>query len=166
MNLDLSKRRAVFPGTFDPITNGHLDIIHRGLKIFDELIIAVAESPQKTPFFSVEERLGMIKESIEGLDTVSVESFNNLLIDYLNEKGVKVILRGLRVISDFEYEFQMALTNRKLAPHIETVFMMTGEKYASMSSRFIKEIFRLGGNIECFVPSPVIKGFKDKFGRD
>ncbi len=166
MGVDLTKRRAVFPGTFDPITNGHLDIIHRGLKIFDELIIAVAESPQKTPLFSIEERLGMIKESIKGLDSVSVESFNNLLIDYLNEKGVKVILRGLRVISDFEYEFQMALTNRKLAPHIETVFMMTGEKYASMSSRFIKEIFRLGGNIECFVPPPVIRGFKDKFGRD
>ena len=159
------KRLAVFPGTFDPITNGHLDIIERGLKVFDGLIVAVAENPGKAPLFSIEERVEMVRESIEGIEGVEVESFSTLLVEYLKEKGIKVILRGLRVISDFEHEFQMALTNRKLAPEVETVFMMTGERFAYTKSSLIKEIYNLGGRIDCFVPPPVVRMFERKFGR-
>ncbi len=162
----MRKNAAVFPGTFDPITNGHLDIIKRGLKVFDKLIIAVAENPTKTPLFNIDERVAMVQESISGLAGVSVESFDNLLIAYLKEKGIGVIIRGLRVISDFEHEFQMALTNRKLAPEIETLFLMTGENYASVSSRFIKEISRLGGSVECFVPPNVLKRFESMYGKN
>lgn len=159
------KRIAVFPGTFDPITNGHLDIIERGLKIFDGLIVAVAENPGKTPLFTVEERVEMVRESIGAREGVEVESFNTLLVDYLKEKGINAVLRGLRVISDFEHEFQMALTNRKLAPEVETVFMMTGERFAYTKSSLIKEIYNLGGRIDCFVPPPVVRMFERKFGR-
>ena len=159
------RRLAVFPGTFDPITNGHLDIIERGLKVFDGLIVAVAENPRKAPLFSVEERVEMVRESIEGIEGVEVESFSTLLVEYLKEKDIKVILRGLRVISDFEHEFQMALTNRKLAPEVETVFMMTGERFAYTKSSLIKEIYSLGGRIDCFVPPPVVRMFERKFGR-
>jgi pantetheine-phosphate adenylyltransferase len=155
-------RIAVFPGTFDPITNGHVDIVKRGLDIFDELIVAVAENPKKDTLFNVEERVKIVKESLGDFPSVKVESFGNLLIDYLREKNIKVALRGLRVISDFEHEFQMALINRKLDPKIETIFMMTSEDYSYISSRFIKEIFSLGGRVDCFVPSPVIKKLKEK----
>lgn len=149
------KKIAVYPGTFDPITNGHLDIIMRGNKVFDEIIVAVALSPGKEPFFSVQERVAMIREITYDMPNVSVESFQGLLIDYLEEHHAQVILRGLRAISDFEYEFQMASMNRKLASKFETVFMMTGEQYSYLSSRFVKEICRLGGNVGCFVP-PII----------
>jgi len=159
----MPKHIAIYPGTFDPITNGHLDVIERGLKLFDELIVAVAENPKKTPLFNVKERTEMIKEATKGYKNVKVESFDCLLIDFLHQKKAKVILKGLRVLSDFEYEFQMALTNRKLAPEIETVFMMTGEAYAYMSSRFIKEISRLGGRVECFVPPNVARRLKERF---
>ena len=155
-------RIAVFPGTFDPITNGHLDIVKRGLNIFDELIVAVAENPTKGTLFTIEERVEMVRESLADFPSVKVESFGNLLIDYLREKNVKVAIRGLRVISDFEHEFQMALINRKLDPKIETIFMMTSEDYSYISSRFLKEIFRLGGRVDCFVPAPVIKKLKEK----
>src|SRR3989304_8269887 len=147
----MKKHIAVYPGTFDPITNGHLDIIERGLRLFDGLIVAIAESPTKEPLFTVDERIRMVKETARKYKNVKVESFNCLLIDYIHKKKANIILRGLRVISDFEYEFQMALTNRKLAPDIETVFMMTQENYASISSRFIKEIARLGGSVSAFV---------------
>lgn len=157
-------RIAVFPGTFDPITNGHLDIVKRGLKIFDELIVAVAENPRKDTLFNVEERVELVRESLGDFPSVKVESFGNLLIDYLREKNINVAVRGLRVMSDFEHEFQMALINRKLDPEIETIFMMTGEDYSYISSRFLKEIFRLGGKVDCFVPSPVIKKLKEKMG--
>ncbi|MEE8423582.1 MAG: pantetheine-phosphate adenylyltransferase [Thermodesulfobacteriota bacterium] len=159
-------RIAAFPGTFDPITNGHLDIVKRGLNIFDELIVAVAENPQKGTLFSTEERVEMVRESLAGFPSVKVESFGNLLIDYLREKNINVAIRGLRVMSDFEHEFQMALINRKLDPRIETVFMMTSEESSYISSRFLKEIFRLGGKVDCFVPLPVIKKLKEKMGTD
>ena len=159
----MKNRIAVYPGTFDPITNGHLDIIERGLKLFDGLIVAIAESPVKEPLFAVDERVNMAKEAVKKYKNVKVESFNCLLIDYLRKKNANIILRGLRVISDFEYQFQMALTNRKLAPDIETVFMMTAEGYSYLSSRFIKEIARLGGRFDCFVPVNVAKMLKEKF---
>jgi pantetheine-phosphate adenylyltransferase len=158
------KKIAVFPGTFDPITNGHLDIVKRGLEIFDELIVAVAESPQKGTVFNIEERVDMVRASLAEFPSIKVESFGNLLIDYLREKNIKVAIRGLRVISDFEHEFQMALINRKLDPNIETIFMMTSEDYSYISSRFLKEIFRLGGRVDCFVPAPVIKKLEEKVG--
>ena len=159
----MKNRIAVYPGTFDPITNGHLDIIERGLKLFDGLIVAIAESPVKEPLFTVDERIKMVREAVKKYKNVKVESFNCLLIDYLHKKKATIILRGLRVISDFEYEFQMALTNRKLAPEIETTFMMTAEGYSYLSSRFIKEIARLGGRFDCFVPTNVAKRLKGKF---
>ena len=162
----MKKHIAVYPGTFDPITNGHLDIIERGLRLFDGLIVAIAESPTKEPLFTVDERIRMVKETARKYKNVKVESFNCLLIDYIHKKKANIILRGLRVISDFEYEFQMALTNRKLAPDIETAFMMTAGDYSYLSSRFIKEIARLGGKIDCFVPPNVAKMLRKRFGNE
>ena len=161
--MTAQKHIGVYPGTFDPITKGHLDIIERGLTLFDELIVAVAESPSKAPLFDVDERLLMIRREIEKHRNVRAEKFDCLLIDYAKKKRAKTILRGLRVISDFEYEFQMALTNRKLAPEIETVFMMTAENYAAVSSRFIKEIARLKGDVGAFVTPNVKDRLKDKY---
>ncbi|MBI5238743.1 MAG: pantetheine-phosphate adenylyltransferase [Deltaproteobacteria bacterium] len=158
-----AKHIGVYPGTFDPITKGHLDIIERGHTLFDELIVAVAESPSKAPLFDVDERLLMIRREIKKHRNVRAEKFNCLLIDYMKKKRAKTVLRGLRVISDFEYEFQMALTNRKLAPEIETVFMMTAENYAAVSSRFIKEIARLRGDVSAFVTPYVKARLKDKY---
>ena len=159
----MSKHIGVYPGTFDPVTRGHLDIIERGLKLFDVLIVAVATSPAKTPLFNVIERVQMIEKEIKGRRNVRVESFDGLLIDYIEKKKSKTIVRGLRVMSDFEYEFQMALTNRKLSPDIETVFMMTKEDYTAISSRFIKDIARLNGNVGAFVTANVAKSLKKKF---
>jgi len=155
---------AVYPGTFDPITSGHLDIIKRGTKVFDEVIVAVSQNPKKRPLFSINERVGLIKEVTRDIPNVGVESFDGLLIDYLEEHHANVILRGLRAISDFEYEFQMASMNRKLASQFETVFMMTGEQYSYLSSRFVKEICRLGGRVDCFVPDAVNKALLEKYG--
>jgi len=155
---------AIYPGTFDPVTLGHLDIIERGLKLFDGLVVAVAGSTSKETLFGVQERLAMLSEETRQYEGVQVEIFDSLLIDYARRRGVGTILRGLRVISDFEYEFQMALTNRKLAPDIETVFMMTSETYASVSSRFIKEIARLGGSVSSFVTPGVEARLKEKYG--
>lgn len=159
------KHIGVYPGTFDPITRGHLDIIERGLHLFDQLIVAVAVSQSKAPLFDVEERLETIGEEIKGYGNVKVESFDGLLMDYMRKKKARTVLRGLRVISDFEYEFQMALINRKLDPGVETVFMMTAENYAAVSSRFIKEIARLGGDVGAFVTPGVAKKLKEKYGR-
>jgi pantetheine-phosphate adenylyltransferase len=160
----MAKHIGVYPGTFDPITKGHLDIIERGLNLFDELIVAVAEAHAKTTLFDVGERLDMIRREIKGHGNVRAESFDCLLIDYVRRKKALTVLRGLRVVSDFEYEFQMALINRKLDPGIETVFMMTAESYAPVSSRFIKEIARLGGDLSPFVTGPVARRLMDKYG--
>lgn len=159
------KHIGVYPGTFDPMTRGHLDIIERGLNLFDQLIVAVAGSQSKAPLFDVEERLEIIGEEIKNYKNVRVESFDGLLIEYMRKKKARTVLRGLRVISDFEYEFQMALINRKLDPEVETVFMMTAENYAAVSSRFIKEIARLGGDVGAFVTPGAARRLKEKYER-
>ncbi|WP_041223525.1 pantetheine-phosphate adenylyltransferase [Deferribacter desulfuricans] len=146
---------AIYPGTFDPLTNGHLDIIERGAKMFDRLIVAVAESKRKKPLFDLNDRVTMIEESVLHLPNVEVESFSNLLVDFMKEKNADVILRGLRVVSDFEYELQLALMNRKLNANCETVFLMPNKKYIFLSSSMVREIALLGGDVSCFVPKPV-----------
>lgn len=146
---------AIYPGTFDPLTNGHLDIIERGAKMFDRLIVAVAESKRKKPLFDLKDRVKMIEESVSHLPNVEVESFSNLLVDFMKEKNADVILRGLRVVSDFEYELQLALMNRKLNANCETVFLMPNKKYIFLSSSMVREIALLGGDVSCFVPKPV-----------
>lgn len=159
-----NKHIGVYPGTFDPVTRGHLDVIERGLKLFDLLIVAVAEGFSKSTLFGVDERLDMLTGELGGYGNVKVESFDTLLIDYVRKKDARTVLRGLRVVSDFEYEFQMALINRKLDASIETVFMMTSENFAPVSSRFIKEIARLGGDVTPFVTPRVAQRLKEKFG--
>ncbi len=157
---------AVYPGTFDPITYGHLDILERAARIFDKVIIAVAVNRRKGPLFSVEERKEMIEECVRerGLSNVEVDSFDTLLIEYARTKGASVIVRGLRAISDFEYEFQMALMNRKLYPNIETLFMMPSEQYTYISSRIVKEIASYGGNVSCLVPPFIAERLYAKLG--
>ena len=146
---------GVYPGSFDPITNGHLDLILRGSRITDRLIVAVLRNEEKEPLFSAEERVEMLQEVVRDIPNVEVDSFHGLLVDYAFQKGASVILRGIRAISDYEYELQMALMNRRLAPKIETVFMMAGEAYSFISSRIVKEVISLGGNITDLVPSCV-----------
>ena len=149
-------RRAIYPGSFDPITNGHLDIIERGCKLFDEIIIAILVNPDKKPFFTIEERremLGQVVTEIEhGSCHLTVEDFRGLLVDYAVQRQADAIVRGIRAISDYEYELQMALMNRRLEPHIETVFMMPSEAYSYLSSRLVREVFKLGGSIDGLVP--------------
>jgi len=154
---------AVYPGTFDPVTRGHLDLMKRAAKVFDEVIVAVAISSTKKTLFTIDERVALIREATADTPGISVESFDGLLINYLEAHHAHVILRGLRAISDFEYEFQMASMNRKLASEFETMFMMTGEQYTYLSSRFVKEICRLGGEVDCFVPSAVKNALIEKF---
>ncbi len=151
---------CVYPGSFDPITNGHLDIIKRALKTFDEVYVAVLHNPEKEPNFSFAQRMKMVKESVSGMKKVSVESFDGLLVDYAASKGACAIIRGLRAVSDFEFEFQMALTNAKMQPRIETVFLMTGYKYSYLSSSLVMQIARLGGDVSDLVPDAVNKELK------
>ena len=153
-------RRAVYPGTFDPLTYGHIDIIKRAAKINDEVIVAVAHNPQKNPLFPFKERIQMVENALSGIKNVSIDSFSGLAVDYVDNKGIRIILRGLRMISDFEYEFQMALTNRKLNKNIETIFMMPSEEYSYVSSKLIKEAASLGADLERFVPKDVEKKLK------
>ena len=155
-------RTALYPGTFDPVTKGHLDIMERALRIFDSLIVAVAVNPYKNPLFTVEERVMMIQEETESWEHIRIESFDGLLIDYARNKGAQSIIRGLRAVSDFEYEFQMALTNRSLNSNIETVFLMPSEQYTYLDSTIVKEIAHLGGNVSQFVPKGVEKRLKEK----
>lgn len=156
--------KAIYPGTFDPITFGHIDLIERGLKIFDEMIVAVAVNPMKQPLLSIEDRLWMVEESIGKRPRVTIETFDCLLIDYARRKKTHTILRGLRAVSDFEYEMQIALTTRKMNPELETVFMMPSKKYIYLSSRIVREIASYGGNIDEFVPPPVVSCLRKKFG--
>jgi pantetheine-phosphate adenylyltransferase len=155
---------AVYPGSFDPITNGHLDIIERGLSVFDEVIIAILVNLDKSPLFTVAERVELIRETYKGDRRVRVDTFTGLLVDYAERVGASVIVRGLRAISDFEYEFQMALMNRRLNPRIETVFMMPAEGYSYVSSRLVKEVFQLGGPVSELVPPVVERRLKEKHG--
>jgi pantetheine-phosphate adenylyltransferase len=155
---------AVFPGSFDPITNGHLDIVDRGLAVFDRVRMAILVNPDKRPLFTVEERVAIIREAYRGNPRVDVDTFSGLLVDYATRVGASVIIRGLRAISDFEYEFQMALMNRRLNPGIETVFMMPAESYSYVSSRLVKEVFQLGGRVSDLVPPVVEKRLRDKYG--
>lgn len=150
--------RAIYPGTFDPLTNGHLDLIARGAKIVDELVVAILRNADKgAPLFSVPERLEMITEAVRGFDNVRVETFDGLLVDFARAQGAKAVLRGIRAISDYEYEFQMAMMNRKLDPELETLFMMPAEKYTYVSSRLIKGVFHLGGDVSTLVPELVMQ---------
>jgi pantetheine-phosphate adenylyltransferase len=164
----VSKRKslAVYPGSFDPITNGHLDIIARGLSVFDEVIIAILLNPEKHALFTMDERVAIIREAYQSDARVRVDTFSGLLVDYAEKVGASVIVRGLRAVSDFEYEFQMALMNRRLNPHIETVFMMPAEGYSYLSSRLVKEVFQLGGRVSELVPPVVERRLKEKYGRE
>jgi pantetheine-phosphate adenylyltransferase len=159
-------RRAIYPGSFDPVTNGHLDIIERGCKLFDEIVVSILVNPDKQPFFTLEERRQMLDEVLpsisQGRCTVRVDSFQGLLVNYAVAQQADVIVRGIRAISDYEYEFQMALMNRRLEPGIETVFMMPAETYSYVSSRLVKEVFQLGGAVEGLVPPVVEKRMKEK----
>jgi len=159
------KRIAICPGTFDPITNGHIDIVMRSLSIFDEVVVAVAPNPKKTPLFKVEERMALIRESFKDLARITIESFDGLLVDYVKEKGGVAIVRGLRAISDFEYELQMALMNRRLDSGIETVFMMPSEEYSFLTSTMIKEIASFGGSVRGLVPDVVERALREVFGK-
>jgi pantetheine-phosphate adenylyltransferase len=157
--------KALYPGTFDPPTNGHVDLIQRGAKLFDHLVVAVLNNPGKNPFFTVEERVEMLRESITGLSNVSVATFDGLMVDFARQQGASAVLRGIRAISDYEYEFQMALMNRRLAPEIETVFLQPAGRYSFVSSRMLKEVFSFGGEVMGLVPPNVLKRLRSRFGK-
>ncbi|SEM61035.1 Phosphopantetheine adenylyltransferase [Syntrophus gentianae] len=159
------KKIAVYPGSFDPITNGHLDIIKRGLSMFDEIIVLIAYNVMKTSLFTVEERAAMIKEALHDKKRVRVDSYDGLLVDYVRDAGANIILRGLRAMSEFEYEFQLALMNRRINRSVETVFFMTGYKWFYTSSTIIKEVARLGGSPKGLVPEIVYRKMQEKFPR-
>jgi pantetheine-phosphate adenylyltransferase len=161
----MSVRIAIYPGTFDPITNGHLSIVKRALKIFDKLVVAILINPNKVSLFSREERILMIQEALQGLSNVEVDSFDGMLVDYAVKKKAGVILRGLRALSDFEYEFQLALMNRKLNRNVQSIFLMTDYKWFYISSTIIKEAASLGGDISGLVPPNVCLKLKEKYGQ-
>ena len=156
-------RTAIYPGSFDPLTNGHLDVVQRAAKLFDRVVVAVAKNEGKNPLFTLNERLALVKKSIAHLPNVKADSFDSLLVEYVVSCQAQAIVRGLRAISDFEFEFQLALMNRKLNENIETIFMMPKDTYTFLSSRIVKEIARLGGDIGGFVPAPVQTALARKF---
>jgi pantetheine-phosphate adenylyltransferase len=158
-------RKAIYPGTFDPITYGHLDVLERACLLFNHVIIAVAKSSSKKTAFTVDERIEMIKACTKDCKNVSVSSFSGLLVDYAVSQKADAVVRGLRAISDFEYEFQMALTNRKIAENVTTVFLMPNEKYTYLNSTLVREIAANGGDVSSFVPKPVLKKLMQKFGK-
>jgi pantetheine-phosphate adenylyltransferase len=157
--------KAIYPGSFDPVTNGHLDLIARAAKMFDHLVVGILRNSAKNPLFTVEERVSMLSEGTAEFGNVSVSTFDGLLVDFAREERAHAIVRGIRAISDYEYELQMALMNRRLAPDVETIFLMPDAKYSFVSSRLVKEVFRLGGSVEGLVPKFVIDRMKDKSRR-
>jgi len=159
----MKKRIAIYPGSFDPITYGHIDLIERTVGLFDELIVAVAHNIRKVSLFTIQERLEMIQELIADYESVEVDSFDGLLVDYVRKRKASCVVRGLRAFSDFEFEFQMALTNRKLNDSFETIFLMTHENYSFISSSLVKELIEFGGDISAFVPDVVEQRLKEKF---
>lgn len=159
----MKKRIAIYPGSFDPITYGHIDLIERTVGLFDELIVAIAHNIRKVSLFSIQERLDMIRELVAGYGSVEVDSFDGLLVDYVRKRKASCVVRGLRAFSDFEFEFQMALTNRKLNDSFETIFLMTHENYSFISSSLVKELIEFGGDISAFVPDVVERRLKEKF---
>ena len=158
-------RIALYPGSFDPPTNGHLSIIQRGLKMFDGLTVAILRNPAKDALFTVEERADLLREAVHGEPRVTVKVFEGLLVKFAQQEGINAVLRGLRAVSDFEYEFQMANMNRKLDKEIETLFMMTGEDYFYISSRFVRDVARLGGDVSGLVPANVLRTLQKRFGK-
>ena len=160
----MNETTAVYPGTFDPVTNGHLDIIRRGSRLFSKVIVAILRNPEKLPLFTVTERASLIGAAVAPLGNVRVDTFDGLLVDYARSQGATAIVRGLRAISDFEYELQMAMMNRRLHKEVETVFMMPSESYFYLSSRLVREVVMLGGSVEGLVPDPVVRALAVKFG--
>ncbi len=154
--------KALYPGTFDPPTNGHLDLIERGSKIFDHLVVAILRNSAKDPLFTVEERMEMLKRATAGIGNVSVATFNGLMVEFARQQGASSVLRGIRAITDYEYEFQIALMNRRLAPEIETVFLQPAGRYSFVSSRIVKEVFSLGGDVTGLVPPNVLKRLSER----
>ncbi len=157
---------AIYPGSFDPVTNGHLDIIERTAAIFDKVTVAILVNSSKTPTFTVDERIDMLKKATAHIPNVEIEFFDGLLVDFVRSKGAKVIIKGLRAVSDFEYEFQMAMLNKSVAPDIETLFMMTGNKYSYLSSSIVKELGRLGAPVDEFVPQAIMDNVTEKLRKD
>ena len=158
-------RRAIYPGSFDPVTNGHLDVIERARKLFDEVIVAVAHNDEKQPLFTFQERLDLLQQTVGKIDNVRISQFGGLLVEFAVEQKAVAVIRGLRAVSDFEFEFQMALMNRKLESAVETIFLMPKEEYTYLSSRIIKEMARLGGDVSSFVPAGVARALGKKFTR-
>ncbi len=158
----MPNRVAIYPGSFDPLTHGHLSLIHRGLKIFARLIVAVANNPEKSPLFTFQERMQLIREAVGDNPRVEVDSFDGLMVDYAKRRGVHTVMRGLRAVSDFEYEFQLANMNRRLDPDFDSVFVMTGEDYFYVSARLVREVARFGGDVSSLVPPNVLKALKRK----
>jgi len=158
-------RTVIYPGSFDPVTNGHLDIIHRAARLFDQVIVAVASNDAKQPLFTLKERVDLATAAVKDLANVEIDSFDGLLVSYVKQREGQAILRGLRAVSDFEFEFQLALMNRKLDEQIETIFMMPKDTYTFLSSRMVKEIARLGGDVGAFVPALVHSTLKNKFSQ-
>ncbi|MCX6885529.1 MAG: pantetheine-phosphate adenylyltransferase [Verrucomicrobiota bacterium] len=156
-------RTAIYPGSFDPVTNGHLDVIQRGTKLFDRIVVAVAANDTKQPLFTRDERKQMVGRAVRHLPTVEVDAFDGLLVDYVERRGAQAVIRGLRAVSDFEFEFQLALMNRKLNERIETIFMMPKDTYTFLSSRIVKEIASLGGDVSAFVPAHVRAALLSKY---
>lgn len=155
--------RAIYPGSFDPVTFGHIDVIERALRLFDEVVVAVAPSEGKHPLFDLEERLALLRESLPDSPGLHIKRLDGLLVEFVAAEGAGVVIRGVRAVSDFEFEFQMALMNRRLAPVIETIFMMPREDYSYLSSRIVKEVARLGGDVSGVVPAPVVSALRRRF---
>ncbi len=160
-----ARRVAVYPGTFDPITHGHTDLVSRAARVFDHVIVAIAESPHKTPFFSLEKRIGLAQSQLGRLDNIEIVGFSNLLVDFVRERGATIIVRGLRAVSDFEYEFQLASMNRNLCEDVETMFLTPDENYGFISSTLVREVARLGGDVSQFVGAEIAEALKQEFGR-